>query len=619
MRRARTPSAASTIVLKLPENSYLQVVERQRFNPTDVSVSAQMERIKAANPQALIAWSTGAPIATVFKGILAAGLNVAVGTTNGNQTYAQMAQYKDFLPKELFIPTSVFLPHEGMFRLDAQGREQQQKLYAAFAAANLKPDSMTVLAWDPANIVVDHAAAHRNQGDGGAGQGIHRQPNEPSGHQRHLRFQIRAPARLDGQECAGHALGRRCRHLGRRSARRRERHCQIERRVYKLSAIFQIVIGGLLQGGVFAIVALGFSLVFRVTNVVNLSQGAFCVLGAMGMYYFQVVFGWPVLPSRQSRRSSRRRLSPLLVGSRHLRTCGDAAADQQHLGADRRAAHLPYRSDAGGLGQPALFAAAILRRGAVGGRRADGFRRQGVWLAAVSAVMITGLWLLLHKTTLGRALRACAENPVRRPFDGHRSAAHDAAELRPRRLHRCGGRRPGRADHVAAIRLRAIFHDHGFYRRCHRRHGQFRRRDRRRSPARRRRTVRRILCVVLVRQYAGVVASGARSDCAAGRFVSERPTTPQRSPRRSADPSRRDPAERRARRDFRRRADRAAGAVAALAAARRRAGVARHFAHSVHRGARARRADGVCGTSQSRSCRFHGGRRLCGGDPRDFV
>lgn len=62
-----------------------------------------------------------------------------------------------------------------------------------------------------------------------------------------------------------------------------------------MSGIFQIVIGGLLQGGVFAIVALGFSLVFRVTNVINLSQGAFCVLGAMGMYYFQVVFGWPVL------------------------------------------------------------------------------------------------------------------------------------------------------------------------------------------------------------------------------------------------------------------------------------------------------------------------------------
>ena len=63
-------------VLKLSENSDVQVVERQRFNPKDVSVSAQIERIKAANPQAFIAWSTGAPIATVFKAVLQAGLDV---------------------------------------------------------------------------------------------------------------------------------------------------------------------------------------------------------------------------------------------------------------------------------------------------------------------------------------------------------------------------------------------------------------------------------------------------------------------------------------------------------------------------------------------------------------
>lgn len=141
-------------VLKLPDNATVQVVERQRFNPTDVSVSAQIERIKTANPQALIAWSTGAPIATVFKAILEAGLNVPVATTNGNQTYAQMTQYKDFLPKELYIPTSAFLPHEGLFKLDPRVEEQQKKFRAAFAAANLKPDNMSALPWDPAGIVV---------------------------------------------------------------------------------------------------------------------------------------------------------------------------------------------------------------------------------------------------------------------------------------------------------------------------------------------------------------------------------------------------------------------------------------------------------------------------------
>jgi branched-chain amino acid transport system substrate-binding protein len=141
-------------ILKLPENSGVQVVERQRFNPKDVTVSAQIERIKAANPQALIAWTTGAPIATVFKAILQAGLDVPVATTNGNQTYAQMEQYNGFLPKELYIPTSVFLPHEGLFKLNPKVEDEQGKFYAAYKAAHVKLDTMAALAWDPGNIVI---------------------------------------------------------------------------------------------------------------------------------------------------------------------------------------------------------------------------------------------------------------------------------------------------------------------------------------------------------------------------------------------------------------------------------------------------------------------------------
>ena len=59
----------------------------------------------------------------------------------------------------------------------------------------------------------------------------------------------------------------------------------------------QIIIGGLLQGSVFAVVALGFSLVFRVTGSINLSQGAFCILGALTMHSLQQSFGWPAVPA----------------------------------------------------------------------------------------------------------------------------------------------------------------------------------------------------------------------------------------------------------------------------------------------------------------------------------
>jgi branched-chain amino acid transport system substrate-binding protein len=142
-------------VSKLPENAGVQVVERQRFNTTDVSVSAQIERIKSANPQAFIAWTTGAPIATVFKAMLQIGLDVPFGTTNGNQQFPQMVQYKDFLPKQLFFPTSVFPQHEGLYKLDPRAEAEQQRFYSALAAANVKADNQAAQTWDPANVVVD--------------------------------------------------------------------------------------------------------------------------------------------------------------------------------------------------------------------------------------------------------------------------------------------------------------------------------------------------------------------------------------------------------------------------------------------------------------------------------
>ena len=141
-------------ILKMPENASMQVVERQRFNPTDVSVSAQIERIRAAQPQAFIAWSTGAPIATIFKGVLQAGLDVPVGTTNGNQTFAQMEQYKDFLPKTLYIPTSAFPKHDGLFKLDPRVEAEQAKFYAALDKVKVKADNMAALSWDPGILVV---------------------------------------------------------------------------------------------------------------------------------------------------------------------------------------------------------------------------------------------------------------------------------------------------------------------------------------------------------------------------------------------------------------------------------------------------------------------------------
>jgi len=140
-------------LLSEAEHKEIQVVAEANFNPTDVSASAQIQRIKGARPQALIAWSTGAAIGTVFKAIAESGLSIPVATTDGNMTYAQMTQYASFLPKELYIPSPQWLPNFPRNAAPAQV-EAKQLFHLAFDSNGAKPDAPSSFAWDPAMLVV---------------------------------------------------------------------------------------------------------------------------------------------------------------------------------------------------------------------------------------------------------------------------------------------------------------------------------------------------------------------------------------------------------------------------------------------------------------------------------
>lgn len=145
-------------LLAQPENSSIKIVSHEHFNPTDVSVSAQIEDLKAANPQVLIGWATGAPSATIFRGAVQAGLTLPMGTTGGNMTYAQMKNFAAFLPKELYLPAPLWpvsADPQPKIDLDPGVAAKQKDFFAAFAADGTKPDEGSTLAWDPATLVVD--------------------------------------------------------------------------------------------------------------------------------------------------------------------------------------------------------------------------------------------------------------------------------------------------------------------------------------------------------------------------------------------------------------------------------------------------------------------------------
>lgn len=128
-----------------------EIVAQEHFNPTDVSVTAQLERIKGANPQAIVGWTTGTPFGTVLRGIAETGIDLPVGAGNGNIIYAQMAQYKQFLPKQLFFAGVQYFRDPK----DITGPLKTAVVTFDKAIAPTKPDLGQGLAWDPAMIVVD--------------------------------------------------------------------------------------------------------------------------------------------------------------------------------------------------------------------------------------------------------------------------------------------------------------------------------------------------------------------------------------------------------------------------------------------------------------------------------
>jgi branched-chain amino acid transport system substrate-binding protein len=138
-----------------PENKDISLVTRQHFNPTDISVAAQIERIRGAGAQAIEAGVTGLPAATVFKGMIQGGLAIDVAPTSGNQVIAQMEQWKDFLPKGLVMGSALFPAHDGIWKLDPKIEAAQQQLYAALEAHNETADNVVATCWDAGLIVVD--------------------------------------------------------------------------------------------------------------------------------------------------------------------------------------------------------------------------------------------------------------------------------------------------------------------------------------------------------------------------------------------------------------------------------------------------------------------------------
>jgi branched-chain amino acid transport system substrate-binding protein len=130
----------------------MQIVDRETFNNGDVTVDAQMAKIKASGADAVIAWTTGPPIGTVLRSVSNLGVTLPIVAGNGNMTFSQMKAYADFLPKELLFPGfAALVPDQLPNGVLKRKAGEFSTALRSFGGA----ESGHVSAWDPALLVLD--------------------------------------------------------------------------------------------------------------------------------------------------------------------------------------------------------------------------------------------------------------------------------------------------------------------------------------------------------------------------------------------------------------------------------------------------------------------------------
>lgn len=171
----------------------------------------------------------------------------------------------------------------------------------------------------------------------------------------------------------------------------------------------QILVNGVLLGGLYGLMALGMALVWGVLNIVNLAHGAFIMLGGYAVYFLFSGAGidpFAALPLAMALLFVfgyllQRFVLNLIVRSALLNTLLITFGlevvltylAQLVFSADFRAINPPYAGNSIALGPLVVPLARLMAFG-------------------VALVLTVGMWLFLLHTKLGRAIRATAQNLV---------------------------------------------------------------------------------------------------------------------------------------------------------------------------------------------------------------
>jgi len=171
------------------------------------------------------------------------------------------------------------------------------------------------------------------------------------------------------------------------------------------SLLLQLAIGGITTGSIYALVALGFNVVFKSTDAINFAQGEWVMAGGMTAAWLHQQFGWPLLAllpfavacvallgliSERLSVYPLSRPSPMAVT---LVTIGIAIATKAMvmLLFGKQPMSLPSFSGV----EPIRFGGASVQP-------------QALWIVALLIATMIAVHLFFERTLLGRAMKAAA-------------------------------------------------------------------------------------------------------------------------------------------------------------------------------------------------------------------
>jgi branched-chain amino acid transport system permease protein len=171
--------------------------------------------------------------------------------------------------------------------------------------------------------------------------------------------------------------------------------------------LLQYVVTGVTTGAIYALLAVGFVVIYNVTGVINFAQGESAMLGALLMVQFSSRLAWPLPVAFLLTLILVTAIGALLYGLaiRPARGASPASLIIITIGASialRGAALMIWGTNSYLL--PAFTPSPPLRLGSAV------LRSQSLWVMGTTLVAVTGLYFFFQRTMAGKAMRACAVN-----------------------------------------------------------------------------------------------------------------------------------------------------------------------------------------------------------------